>query len=252
LKQFEDYGCPDWRDADGYGDFELWDDVNWRWQFKRRWRDYRIVFGNLCYQNHLECYPDRPIPVFPMWMPEYRDAYFFASPAQAARFDFPRLFNPLNANLPDHQWDALRDATTRFERRTVTAADFINNKDTKHKPRDVFGSGSIAITFNLYSPIRAQLDGLEDYLKEQQHYTAHKIFSGITVISGCFICVFWMHAKQMQLGRNALPFCRKRWLTPSKLLGMFTNKQCNCKNACDLRQLLLSQWFHQSRCSMNP
>lgn len=174
MKQFEDYGCPDWRDADGYGDFELWDDVNWRWQFKRRWRDYRIVFGNLCYQNHLECYPDRPIPVFPMWMPEYRDAYFFASPAQAARFDFPRLFNPLNANLPDHQWDALRDATTRFERRTVTAADFINNKDTKHKPRDVFGSGSIAITFNLYSPIRAQLDGLEDYLKEQQHYTAHK------------------------------------------------------------------------------
>jgi hypothetical protein len=153
LKQFEDYGCPDWRDADGYGDFELWDDVNWRWQFKRRWRDYRIVFGDLCYQNHLECYPDRPIPVFPMWMPEYRDAYFFASPAQAARFDFPRLFNPLNANLPDHQWDALRDATTRFERRTVTAADFINNKDTKHKPRDVFGSGSIAITFNLYSPI---------------------------------------------------------------------------------------------------
>lgn len=39
-----DWGVPDWRRVDDYGDTEAWSDRRWRWEFTRRRPDYRQDF----------------------------------------------------------------------------------------------------------------------------------------------------------------------------------------------------------------
>ena len=114
------------------------------------------------------------MPIYPMWMKEYRGTYFPAPQGQAAEFGFPRLFNPLLADLPSHQWEALRDLQYRLQSRTLTSAHLIGVEQGTTKSSDVIDHGKIAITFDIYSPIRPQLEGLEAYLIDQQHYTAPK------------------------------------------------------------------------------
>lgn len=175
MKRHFDYGCPDWTKAEAYGDVSTWDEERWRWEFKRRSSSYRGFFGSLCHDDHRERYPTEPMPIYPMWMPEYRERLFFPKPAIAAHFGFPLLANPLFSERPRDYYDSIRqNPFLGFEGRTMGRSLLVELKQGRLEESDIFGHQVIGVAFDLYRPIEPQLAGLLEYLREIQDRNAPK------------------------------------------------------------------------------
>ncbi len=174
MKPSREYGCPDWRTPDAYGDVDSWDDDRWRWEFKRRSPNYRYWYEVLSSRDHMERYPGKPMPVHPIWLPEYSEIVFFPTPARAAELGFAVLANPLYSERPKNYWDAVKDPYLRLERRTITRAHWAAVEHGTMEASDVLGHNVVAISFDLNGPILPQVEGLTEYLQEIQHRHAPK------------------------------------------------------------------------------
>ena len=157
-------GTPNWRDPTDYHS-ECWDIDQWRWEFKRRDSDLRMLYFELIRNWDAEITKTDCGRIDAMRLPENEDIYFYLSPANTAKWGFGVLFNPLYSRR------AFTDEVKRhsFERRTIHGAHFDAVSRGKTNALEMLGIG-VAIAFDPNRPIQPQIDGLEDYLLSLRHH----------------------------------------------------------------------------------
>jgi len=126
IREAKEWGVPDWRDPEAYGDTTGWEFVRWRWEFNRRQDDYRKEAINL-----LEKRGDR-IDHSHEW-----DAYH-------RKWGYSRVLDPRVSDYPDDElktWGHHSIATMKSGPRQ-----FLKVKD-----------GEFAVLFKLNAPLSDQL-----------------------------------------------------------------------------------------------
>lgn len=163
-----DWGVPDWKDEENYGEYSNWDFEHWRWEFKRRTREVRKAYQLIALEEFRERFPAAIIPDNLIWQPNYKSLVYRLSSGLAASTGYPALPNPLYSNLPeDFHYYKKQD----FELRTLRGWAFEACNRDEAKWTDLLGVGGIAIVFDPNKPLAPQLDGLSDYLKSIRHHS---------------------------------------------------------------------------------
>lgn len=165
-----DWGCPDWRNPEAYGDVTTWDVLQWRWEFKRRTQGIRFIFQDLSHKDWRKWNPSIQIPLKLMWSEEYREKIFYLTPKDAAYFGFSAIPNPLYTG----SFQKLRQNNPRaidsLRARTLTEWHLANADVEMFGKSALLGSGQIAIVFDPNQAIEPQLEGLREYLLERTYH----------------------------------------------------------------------------------
>jgi hypothetical protein len=94
-----EWGIPDWRDADAYGDWRSWSDARWRWEFCRR--NWQLRFSFL--------YRAKRLTAAPLTKPElltFLRSLPFVNPVKSVqlKFGYRVLPNPGLSLEPPREW----------------------------------------------------------------------------------------------------------------------------------------------------
>lgn len=165
-----DWGCPDWKLQDSYGDVGAWDATQWRWEFKRRTNGIRFIFHDLANKDWRKCNPSVPIPLKLIWSEEYRDTVFYLPPQDAAYFGFSAIPNPLYSDSFSKLRQDNPSAVGSLDARTLTEWHIANADVRKFGKTDLLGPGQIAIVFDPNQAIEPQLDGLKEHLLQRTYH----------------------------------------------------------------------------------
>lgn len=168
-----EWGVPDWRNADTYGDWRSWSNPRWRWEFCRR--NWQLRFNFLYQAKRLTAAPltktefltflrNLPFVILPNWVQSKFGYRVLPNPALSLEPPQDWLINPEPTVLPTWAPKPLRET---FMEQGISFTGEVGWAlgHLLHATPVFIGDGQFAFVFDMSRPLTPQIESAREQLR---------------------------------------------------------------------------------------